>query len=102
MNTWLGKTLLLVLGIVFMLKGGINIFFGFWRIMLPLALLGGGYFLAKNYFVKRKQDEIAKKGTEQKTAFSTKEKAVIEICPHCLQEIGSCPKCKKSKRSAKV
>lgn len=103
MNSWLGKVLLLLVGIIFMLRGGLNLVLGLWKITLPLILLGGGYFMVKSYLQKRKQEELEGQRGARARAVRDKEKDVIEICPECLQEVGSCPACaSKAKKKAKA
>ena len=91
----LSQALFAVLGVVFLLKGGFSIILALWRILLPLALIGGGIYFAKQFFMGQKSLVGQKKeGAKRPLDASSPSGDIITICPHCLQEKGSCPKCR--------
>lgn len=91
MKSWFTQIFLLIAAVLFLLKGGMTLFVSLWRVFLPLAFVGGGiYFLRK--FVK--QNELKHAAADKRGRVPKGDKDVIEICPHCHQEVGSCPKCR--------
>ncbi len=97
MNSWFGKILLGILGALFLLRGGFSILLAFWRFLLPMILIGGGYYLLKKAIADQKRFKVKEKKTAPTfKARADGEEKVIHICPHCLQEWGSCPQCLKS------
>ena len=91
----LSQALFAVLGVVFLLKGGFSIILALWRVLIPLALIGGGFYFVKQYFFGPKAlDQNKEKGAQRPLDTSPPKGDIITICPHCLQEKGSCPKCR--------
>ncbi len=99
MNKFITQTVLMFLAIMFLLKGGMSFIVSAWRVALPAIGLAGGYY----FFKKAMEDDEppVKQKVNSKTAnanftHASQDKGVIEICPYCLSEVGSCPKCRKS------
>jgi hypothetical protein len=88
--SWVSKVLLAVVGIVFLLKGGFTLVLALWRFLLPLALVAGGIYLLKGYLAEKKK----LKQQASREPIRDGQQGVIQICPHCLQEVGSCPRCR--------
>ena len=85
-----------------MMRGGIGIIAAAWKFVVPLLFIVGAYMLLKKAFAGGielpkgpAQDSQRVKTPDPVSAHNNN--AVIEICPHCLSEVGSCPKCKKKK-----
>lgn len=91
MKSWFTQILLLAAAVLFLLKGGMTLFVSLWRLVLPLALVGGGIYFLRKYV---KQNQLKHSPADRRGRVSKGDSDVIEICPHCHQEIGSCPKCR--------
>lgn len=104
-----GITTQILIGVaiaVVLFKGGLALVATAWKLVLPVVLLGGAYYFGKKYFAgagelsSKKDPDFekvnAKNTKEGKTreAASAQKSGVIEICPHCLSEVGSCSKCR--------
>ncbi len=100
MKSFTTQILLMLAAIFFLMKGGIGVLAAAWKLVLPLIFLGGAY-----YFMRKALSGGLVRGAYEaqrvKNPDPVKEPGqvnhVIEICPHCLAEVGSCPKCKKKK-----
>lgn len=97
MKNWVGKILLTILGLIFLLRGGFAMLMGLWRVILPLVLVGGGIYFLKKALAKQKTLGSKQKSAPNKVGADTSESEVIHICPHCLQPYGSCPRCVRLK-----
>ncbi len=96
------QIILALAAVFFMMKGGFGIAIAAWRFVLPILFLGGAYYLLKKAFSPAAGLPKGAQGSERVTTNpasaqdnSADKHDVIEICPHCLSEVGSCPKCKK-------
>ena len=89
MNSWFSQILILARGVVFLLKVGLAMFVSLWRLTLPLLLIGGGIYFVKKYF---SMGQLSKSPDADR--LRKDRGGVIEICPHCHQEVGSCSKCR--------
>ncbi|MES2744635.1 MAG: hypothetical protein V4655_04370 [Bdellovibrionota bacterium] len=106
MKSFMTQIFLAVLAVIFLIKGGIGILAASWRFVLPIMFLGAAYYFGKkaiksfNLPSEKSKDRMdsarAKAGVGSGTSFqsASQKGGVIEICPHCLSEVGSCPKCR--------
>jgi len=96
------QILFMMAAVFFLMKGGVGILVGAWKLLLPIVFLGGAfYFMRKAFAVgslpKGGSDPHRVRQPDAQTSSPRTHSNVIEICPHCLSEVGSCPKCKKRK-----
>ena len=99
------QLLLAFAAVFFMMKGGFGIIAAAWKFVLPLIFIGTAYYLIKKAFSPAANlpkgagyDSPRMKTPDPVSAHeNSNANAVIEICPHCLSEVGSCPKCKKKR-----
>ncbi len=98
MKSMATQILLVVLAVIFLFKGGLVLLASAWKLVAALSLLGGGYYFVKKALASSGGELSGRKDTpKMKTAASAtgkKESAVIEICPYCHSEVGSCAKCR--------
>jgi hypothetical protein len=98
------QVLMILAAVFFLMKGGFGILAAAWKLVLPVAMLGASYYFIRKALAgsalprgagvdnRRMNDAQPTSGPANYT-----ENNVIEICPHCLSEVGSCPKCRKKK-----
>lgn len=102
MKSFTTQILLAGLALILLFKGGVGIVIGVGKFLWPAVLLGGAYYFGKKAFSGAKSPLGEPKASSRvkpgnPTAKTSEMGGVIEICPHCLSEVGSCPKCRKSK-----
>lgn len=104
MKSFTTQILMIVAAVFFLFKGGFGILAAAWKLVLPIAMLGASYYfirkaLSASTLPKGAGVDNRRMNDPQPTSGQTsyKESNVIEICPHCLSEVGSCPKCRKKK-----
>lgn len=103
MKSFTTQILLLVAALFFLMKGGVGLLVGSWKLLLPIAFLGGAYYFGKKALSGGGNLKGAKASSRMKggatnpvaSAKSAEAGEVIEICSHCLAEVGSCPHCRK-------
>ncbi|MBC7661039.1 MAG: hypothetical protein H7249_15180 [Chitinophagaceae bacterium] len=99
------QVLLMIGATLFLMKGGIGFLAAAWKMVLPMLLMSGAWFMVRKAMTPANlkggpHDPNQRFGDPYRGnegADASRNNAVIEICPHCLSEVGSCPKCKKKK-----
>lgn len=107
MKSFATQILLAIAAILLLMKGGIGIVVALGKFILPLMLLGGAYYFGKKAFVSAKAGNAPLGGGNKEPKVRSSASGVnvktsemggvIEICPHCLSEVGSCAKCRISR-----
>ena len=109
MKKFVTQTVMMFLAVILLLKGGMSVFVSAWRLIFPVIALGGAYYFFRKTFQaepeisgatpRQRKVNYATNGAQEhpSSPFGAQgEKGgVIEICPHCLSEVGSCSKCRK-------
>ncbi len=97
MKSMTTQFLLIVVAVVFLMKGGLVLLASAWKLVAAVSLLGGGYYFVKKALAAGSGLSEGKASPQMKTASAQKgnaKSAVIEICPYCHSEVGSCEKCR--------
>jgi hypothetical protein len=104
-KSFMTQIFLAILAVVFLIKGGLGILAASWRFLLPMMFLGAAYYFGKKAIQSldlprgkpktKMGPSKAEAGVGAGSPFqnASQRGGVIEICPHCLSEVGSCPKC---------
>lgn len=85
------QILLGIAAVFFMIKGGFALMVAMWKIVLPIVFFGAAYYFGKKALLGGGKKVAAELNKNPEAG------GVIEICPHCLSPVGSCPKCRKSR-----